>query len=840
MARFVSGQGAQLGVSGLPGLGTEGHVALVRQSATGVFSCVGAGAAPLDGFDAVAGTGKIAIGAVADSTFRLTMGAGKIGAGSYTICYCNAEQAGDPTNSNCNQDCSYYHQSQTIDMMPHVRLGPADDPGSVRVVGGVPATIRFSASRLAQFAVKNGDYVFASTAGCSTIPTADGTDETQRTQLAGLESTYMTSFISVPTTLTYTDISISGSVKQLSVCYWPQEFSATPTADQILELEDKLYVISAPVLCGGVDCRTFSGGAPNFALVGAPSSGGASGALGLDAGDMIYFRATCAGIHTENHAFATKPLLVTDYLSPEIGQTCDSASTRQRGEVKISTTSMRSTCGYVQRDAHIGSQNAWCAEHENGYDRSDLIRYKYFMIQNEPNTMHPEFTQEYLEMDAGHEFRLWSIMTQGRSETEERVTTYAVSHSLNGVTWTQINDGNGDLKIFNGNVDADTIEYNIFGSTFITRYVRIYPKSWSEHMSMRAGLSGCPTYSTFKLPDSPRLLADGENTRELHACFATRRTGGDTSLEYTALAQKLLVVPQPNDPREDIMIEKGEAWSMNFRIVGESLAPIEGDFLWLQYGDCNNLLTAPVALPSGPNGRMVLQAGGTVTSEMIFNARVNELNIGGYQLCFATKESGGDFDTDYSPITSGLWLFDASPRATLTVPYVASLGTDIVVSWSLAGVASTGHDWIALFNKDACKQTDYTENDPYPRDQAEAMRFAQNRCYLATRDVPKFQSEGELRFHHDDYKIAGTYEVRYFFGDSQNGQGWVCRGMGGLTSGYEDSPTYKSCAMEAKATSNIVTVTKETQYQGSRKKTGGGAVHHLPGLEHSRFAPIGI
>lgn len=378
-------------------------------------------------------------------------------------------------------------------------------------------------------------------------------------------------------------------------------------------------------------------------------------------------------------------------------------------------------------------------------------------------------------------------------------------------------------------------------------------------MSARVGLTGCPLVAKVKLPDSPKLLSGtwpgdpgypdaGTYTRTLKACYAPRRTGGTDWWEYTELDQKLLVVPEPSDPAGLIEVIKGEVWSipMDLSTVYDAenhfgaVQPNEGDMLILQKYNCENLLQSAVALPYGPSGMITLGAGGLITKQSILEARINELNDGSYRMCMATKESLGDNITDFHPVTSSILLYNEEPHVTLSVPHVVGMGRDIHVEWNLNGRMSHPLDFIALYRKGECKQVDYTENNPYPPGADEATRAAQNQCHLITESLAQDQTEGVVHFDFSTFKVAGEYEARFFRGESRNGQGVVCRGMHGLAYGFESSPTMESCALEARATSNVVTVTAEVASRGGRKSTGGGAVKHIPGLEHAKFASIGL
>lgn len=52
-------------------------------------------------------------------------------------------------------------------------------------------------------------------------------------------------------------------------------------------------------------------------------------------------------------------------------------------------------------------------------------------------------------------------------------------------------------QMFKGNVDADTIKYNVFEVPIIAQWVRINPTRWRDRISMRAELYGCE-YGEYK------------------------------------------------------------------------------------------------------------------------------------------------------------------------------------------------------------------------------------------------------------------------------------------------------------------------------------------------------
>ena len=79
-----------------------------------------------------------------------------------------------------------------------------------------------------------------------------------------------------------------------------------------------------------------------------------------------------------------------------------------------------------------------------------------------------------------------AILTQGVETSGEFVIFYSISHSLDGVTWIDIDE------IFVGNVDQATIKRNALDATLMTRYMRLYVGDFWLWPSLRWGIEGYP------------------------------------------------------------------------------------------------------------------------------------------------------------------------------------------------------------------------------------------------------------------------------------------------------------------------------------------------------------
>ena len=101
---------------------------------------------------------------------------------------------------------------------------------------------------------------------------------------------------------------------------------------------------------------------------------------------------------------------------------------------------------------------------------------------------------EWVQMEFNKVSRVIGVVTQGRKDYSQWVTKYRVATSMDGITYTYVDGGpsfHKDTfvnagKVFEGNKDRGQQVKNIFESPVLRAfYVRIYPRSFYGHMSMR-------------------------------------------------------------------------------------------------------------------------------------------------------------------------------------------------------------------------------------------------------------------------------------------------------------------------------------------------------------------
>ncbi|XP_019626183.1 PREDICTED: uncharacterized protein LOC109471335 [Branchiostoma belcheri] len=107
---------------------------------------------------------------------------------------------------------------------------------------------------------------------------------------------------------------------------------------------------------------------------------------------------------------------------------------------------------------------------------------------------------EWLQVDLGEMKLITGTITQGRAfgrDLEQWVKSYKIQHSADGAAWTTYAGSDGVDKVFTGNTDTNTPVTNLLDNPVDARYVRFYPQSWNEWITMRVEILGCSTGSRF-------------------------------------------------------------------------------------------------------------------------------------------------------------------------------------------------------------------------------------------------------------------------------------------------------------------------------------------------------
>ncbi|CAH1134406.1 unnamed protein product [Ceutorhynchus assimilis] len=101
-----------------------------------------------------------------------------------------------------------------------------------------------------------------------------------------------------------------------------------------------------------------------------------------------------------------------------------------------------------------------------------------------------DFSQ-YLIIDLGQVMNVTRVWTQGRPFSHEYVMEYQISFGTNGQDYVFYRDSEGDIRMFRGNEDGESVQKNEFEVPIIAQWVRINPTRWRDRISMRVELFGC-------------------------------------------------------------------------------------------------------------------------------------------------------------------------------------------------------------------------------------------------------------------------------------------------------------------------------------------------------------
>ena len=97
----------------------------------------------------------------------------------------------------------------------------------------------------------------------------------------------------------------------------------------------------------------------------------------------------------------------------------------------------------------------------------------------------------WIQLDNGKIGSISGVITQGRKNADQWVTSYKVKYKDESGSWWDI-----DGKKFPGNTDRDSKVTTTFSKPVRARYIRIYPQTWHKHISMRADMIGGSTNTT--------------------------------------------------------------------------------------------------------------------------------------------------------------------------------------------------------------------------------------------------------------------------------------------------------------------------------------------------------
>ena len=94
---------------------------------------------------------------------------------------------------------------------------------------------------------------------------------------------------------------------------------------------------------------------------------------------------------------------------------------------------------------------------------------------------------QFMQIDSGMVQSVAGVITQGRKDRNEWVTTFSVQTSKDGSKWEDVSCG----QEWDANSNRNSKVRTYFSAPVKARYVRLYPQEWHGWMSMRMALLVC-------------------------------------------------------------------------------------------------------------------------------------------------------------------------------------------------------------------------------------------------------------------------------------------------------------------------------------------------------------
>ena len=122
----------------------------------------------------------------------------------------------------------------------------------------------------------------------------------------------------------------------------------------------------------------------------------------------------------------------------------------------------------------------------------DAIGYRYgkgLLDSDQAWSTQSAVTGDWWQFDLGSEKDVSGVVTQGRLNSNQWVTSFSVKVSSDGSSWQDVHGAHGEAQ-FGGNSDQSTKVENEF-PVVAARYVRIYVDAYHSHPSMRSAVMIC-------------------------------------------------------------------------------------------------------------------------------------------------------------------------------------------------------------------------------------------------------------------------------------------------------------------------------------------------------------
>ncbi|CAN7939713.1 unnamed protein product, partial [Ixodes hexagonus] len=115
---------------------------------------------------------------------------------------------------------------------------------------------------------------------------------------------------------------------------------------------------------------------------------------------------------------------------------------------------------------------------------------------------------EWIQVDLGADARITGLLTQGRGDGREWVSSFSVSYSMDAFHWKHCLDANGHRKAFLGNSDSHSLKLSYLDPPLQTRFLRLHVLQWHGRPSLRFEPLGCQECNqVISVPPVSRMTA---------------------------------------------------------------------------------------------------------------------------------------------------------------------------------------------------------------------------------------------------------------------------------------------------------------------------------------------
>ncbi|XP_064477173.1 lactadherin-like [Ornithodoros turicata] len=121
---------------------------------------------------------------------------------------------------------------------------------------------------------------------------------------------------------------------------------------------------------------------------------------------------------------------------------------------------------------------------------------------------HDKDARPWIQLDLGVAAKVTGLLTQGRGDGQEWVTSFWLAYSMDAFHWKYVIDSNGNRKAFRGNVDSHGMALSYLDPPVRARFLRLHLLHWNNRPALRVEPLGCQECNEMiSLPPVARLSA---------------------------------------------------------------------------------------------------------------------------------------------------------------------------------------------------------------------------------------------------------------------------------------------------------------------------------------------